>query len=265
MGKYASRAKAYGDAEGPFGFPMPSGVAREVERILKTLPADCRDLGLRRVSSRAVTLEVSEGERTDVSLVTSDAVDRDREVIMPEGGDWSQFLKNPVVTFAHRYDELPVGRALWVKRQRDGAANGWLAKTRYTPRPQGWRGQWFPDAVWHFVRSGDMPGKSIGFLPLEISAPGKDEIDARPEFSAVRTVIRRWLALEYAVAPVQSNPEALVVSAKAPAATTAVRDAATDAANAVNAVAKDEIDLAVGNLDVHLMVADEIERLRGRV
>ena len=74
----------------------------------------------------------------------------------------------------------------------------------------------------------------------------------------MRTVIRRWLALEYAVAPVQSNPEALVVSAKAPSATAAATDAA-------NAAAKEEIDLAVGKLDVHLMVADEIERLRGRV
>lgn len=257
MGKYASKSRAYGDAEGPFGFPMPSAVAREVERIWKRLPTACREMGFTRMAEPAVTVEVSADERTDVSLVTTDAVDRDREVVLPDGGDWRQFEKNPVVTFAHRYDELPVGRALWIKRHRDASHNGWLAKTHYTDRPEGWEGQWFPDALWHFVKSGDLPGKSIGFLPLEVSAPSAEEVSSRPDLKGVRRLIRRWLALEYAVAPVQSNPEALVIEAKY-----AVAPGSTKGDGAVTPAA---VRAAAAGMDIGEMVRSEFARLRGRV
>jgi hypothetical protein len=207
------------------------------------------------VAEPTVTIEIKDDERTDVSLVTTDAVDRDLEVVLPEGGDWSQFLRNPVVTFAHRYDELPVGRALWVKRHRDAMHNGWLAKTRYTVRPEGWEGQWFPDAVWHFVKAGDLPGKSIGFLPLEVSPPRDDEVAERAELSGVRMLIRRWLALEYAVAPVQSNPEALVVEAKADARRDKPRRGTQGA----------DLKKAIEAIDLGAMIRDEIDRLRGRI
>lgn len=209
MAKYTSR-KAYGDTEGPFGFPMPSAVAKEIERIQSDLPHDVKDLGFRRKAAPASARDL--GERMDISLVTTDAVDRDREVMLPQGGDWSQWRKNPAVTFAHKYDELPVGRGLWVKRARESGVNGWLAKTQYTERPAQWEGAWFADAVWHFVKSGDLPGKSIGFLPLAASPPEEKEIRAREELAGVTLIIRKWLALEYAVAPLPSNPDAIAVA-----------------------------------------------------
>ncbi len=274
MGKYADRKKAYGEAEGPFGFPMQSAVAREVESLWKGLPGECRRMGFKRIAEPTVTVEISQDERTDISLVTTDAVDRDLEVVLPEGGDWAQFLKNPVVTFAHRYDQLPVGRALWVKRHRDATYNGWLAKTKYTDRPGDWEGQWFPDAVWHFVREGHLPGKSIGFLPLEVSAPTRGEVEKRPELKSVRMLVRKWLALEYAVAPVQSNPEALVISAKRAEADEQSRKMVTgtsgehqqptngEASGASHHFSVEEI---VAGIDVAAMVAAEIERRVGRV
>lgn len=160
----------------------------------------------------ATKMDLVKGERADVSLITTDAIDRDFEVIYPKGGDWRQFKRNPVVTFNHQYAELPVGRSMWVKRERGEKSDGWLAKTQYTGRPDTWpkEAPWFPDAVWWFVSSGDLPGKSIGFIPLEYRAPTSDEIKARPELADVRAVIPRWLALEYAVATVQSNPDAIV-------------------------------------------------------
>ncbi|MCD6404719.1 MAG: hypothetical protein J7M19_02715 [Planctomycetes bacterium] len=265
MGKYASQ-KAYGDAEGPFGFPMKSAVAKEVERIWKGLPRECREMGFTRVAAAAASLEIKDGERADVSLVTTDCVDRDSEVMLPAGGDWSQFLKNPIVTFAHRYDELPVGRALWVKRYRDAEVNGWLAKTRYTERPGDWQGQWFPDAVWHFVKSGDLPGKSIGFLPLEVSPPETDELEKRPALTGVHAVIRRWLALEYAVAPVQSNPEALVVVKEMPAAMLSrTGKASLPARVRTDPVTRRVIRQAAAAVDIAKMVSDELDRRRGRV
>lgn len=212
--KYNS-VKAYGDAEGPFGFPMRSDVAKEVEQLVATLPANCRELvkdGPLRVVKVAAAMDFKEGERADISLITTATADRDFEVMLPQGGDFRQYRKNPVVTFAHKYSELPVGRSLWLKRQKDNDPNrdGWLAKTRYSTRPEDWEGGWFPDAVWHLISSGELPGKSIGFIPTEVRPPDEKEIRGRPELTKIRTIIAKWLVLEYAVAPVQANPDALV-------------------------------------------------------
>ena len=148
----------------------------------------------------------------DISLVTSDAVDRDNEVMLPSGANWTQFRKNPVVTWAHHYDELPVGRAMWVRRVKEEGQNGWLAKTRYTSAPEDWAGTWFPDAVWHMIKEGDLRGKSVGFIPTEMSSPTEKEIEARPALAGVSMMLRKFTILEYAVAPVQSNPDAYVVA-----------------------------------------------------
>ena len=207
--------KVYGQAEGPLGIPMQDAFAREVEALLKTIPAECKALvdaagGVIRRKAAPVKFELLPGERADVSLITTDAVDRDREVVLPGGGDWKSWTKGGgVVTFAHNYEQLPVGRALWIKRVEE-PANGWLAKTRYTPRPDDWRGDWFPDAVFAFVQDG-MRGKSIGFIPLEGSPPTEKDLTDRPELAGVRFIIRRWVGLEYAVAPIQSNPDAVAI------------------------------------------------------
>jgi hypothetical protein len=213
MNKYASTA-VYGNAVGPLGFPMRSDVASEIDSLIKTLDSDCRkyidDHGgvpRRLVAEKAQT---DEGERADVSVVTSEAVDRDSEVMLARGADWGQFRKNPVVTFAHDYRALPVGRAAWVKRQQN--PDRWIAKTLYSRRPEDWpeAQEWFPDAVWHMVNEGTLRGKSVGFIPTEISPPTEDDLKSRPDMAAVRAVIRKYTVIEYAVAPVQSNPEALV-------------------------------------------------------
>ena len=210
MSKYASK-KLYGEVvAGPGGDVMPEAIAQLIEKRLPSLPEECRKMGFRRLSYLPKGMEIQEGERADISFISTDAVDRDFEVLIPGGADFKQFKKNPVVTFAHNYSELPVGRALWVKRSKD--PDGWLAKTQYTTKPDGWEGPWFPDAVFHLVKSGDLAGKSVGFIPTEMSAPTEKEIVKRPEMASVGTVIRKWLVLEYAVAPVQSNPDALMVA-----------------------------------------------------
>jgi len=293
MAKYNS-TKAYGDCEGPFGFPMPSALAKEVEAIAKTLPKEIRDIGYQKRVTIAPQ-DIAKGERADISLITSDAVDRDFEVMIPKGGDWSQFKRNPVVTFAHSYDQLPVGRALWVKPVKDDKQAGWLAKTQYTERPEDWKDAWFPDAVWHFVKSGDLPGKSIGFLPMDGSPPEEKEIKARPELASVRFVIRKWLAFEYAAAPVQSNPDAIVVAVgKAKEAgleipsvifeemglvipmgkpafdwKALVKEDELDAPKAKRAprhiLTAESIARQIGSMDISKTVAQEMARLKGRV
>lgn len=215
--------KKYGDSIHDLGIPMPSELAFELDEIIKGLPQECRERGLIRKCYSAKKLEVDVNERTDMSIITNDAVDRDNEVIMPGGLDWKQFKKAGMpVPFAHDYTALPVGRGLGVWRERpaekshSSQRDGWAAKTLYATRPEGWSkdAPWLPDAILSMIDQKMLGGKSIGFIPTEYSSPTPQEIELRSELANVSYVIRKAIVIEYSVAPIQSNPEALVLGTK---------------------------------------------------
>jgi len=207
-----AKQKQSGLVEGPLGFPMREEAAREIDELLKVQPTG-EEYEYRHLSVAADEVKTDEEARTDTSFIMTDALDRDREVVLPGGGDFAQFRKNPVVTFAHRYDELPVGRALWLKRDEQNGRAGILAKTQYAAKPKDWGdAPWQPSAVWALVQQGVLKGKSIGFLPTQVRPPTEKDLKARPDWANVRSIVSKWLLLEYAVAPVPSNPDALVQS-----------------------------------------------------
>jgi hypothetical protein len=183
------------------GFVIPEALARKIDQLSRGLP---KELGYRRIARKSDEFTLDTGERTDVSLITTDALDRDGEVVLPAGGDWSTY--NRVVTFAHRYDQLPVGSNWWIRPR----GNGLIAKTHYPQKPTDWGdAPWLPSAVLHLMQQ-PVPtctGKSIGFLPLNVRAATSDEIARRPELRGV-PVIDRWIGVEYAVVPVPCNPDA---------------------------------------------------------
>jgi hypothetical protein len=161
-------------------------------------------MGYRRIARKSDEFTLDTGERTDVSLITTDALDRDGEVVIPSGGDWSTY--NRVVTFAHRYDQLPVGSNWWIRPK----GNGLIAKTHYPQKPADWGdAPWLPSAVLHLMQQ-PVPtctGKSIGFLPLNVRAASGDETMRNPTWRGA-TIIDRWIGVEYAVVPVPCNPDA---------------------------------------------------------
>lgn len=187
--------------EGPQGFSMPEATARRIEELAKSLPAD---FSYRRLARKAEEFRLEPGERTDVSLITTDSVDRQGEMVIPSGIDWSGY--NRVVTFAHRYDQLPVGSNWWMRSR----GNGLIAKTHYPAKPADWGdAPWLPSAVLHLMQQ-PVPtctGKSIGFLPLSIREATAAECRERPELKGV-PVIDKSAGIEYAVVPVPANPDA---------------------------------------------------------
>jgi hypothetical protein len=188
--------------EGPNGLSMPESTARRIEELAGSLP---KDFVYRRIARKSTEFKLDAGERTDVSVITTDALDHDGEVVLPGGIDWSGY--NRVVTFAHRYDQLPVGSNWWMRAR----GNGLIAKTHYPPRPADWgdAAPWLPSAVLHLMQQpvATCTGKSIGFLPLHIREATADERSRRPELAGV-PIIDKAAGLEYAVAPVPCNPEA---------------------------------------------------------
>jgi hypothetical protein len=188
--------------EGPGGLRMPELTARRIEALASKLP---KDFTYRRMARKSDEFRLDPGERTDVSVITTDALDRDGEVVLPGGIDWSGY--NRVVTFSHRYDQLPVGSNWWMRAR----GNGLIAKTHYPAKPADWGDAtpWLPSAVLHLMQQpvATCTGKSIGFLPLNIREANSEERSRRPELAGV-PIIDKAAGLEYAVAPVPCNPDA---------------------------------------------------------
>jgi hypothetical protein len=201
-------AKHYGSATGPLGFPMQDRQAFALDAVLKQLPQEPA-YAYRRLALEKATTELMPGERSDVSWITTEDVDRDREVVLAKGMNDSHFALNPVVTLNHSYWAPPVGRSLWRKRVKDGERQGVKAKTVYPPRPAGWPAdqEWRPDTTLSLIQSGLLNGKSIGFLPLKSREPTDRERESRPGWARVQRVIEEWLLLEYACCyfPCQQN------------------------------------------------------------
>lgn len=205
MSNNALLKRRYGNVvEGPQGLQMPEKVARIVEAAAKTLPKNDEHFNYRRRAFSAKQEDVDGGARTEVSTITTDAVDRDGECVLTSGGDWSSY--NKVVPFCHKYDQLPAGISLWISPK--GRAT--KAKTQYPPKPADWGdAAWMPSAIWAFINQPvpAMGDKSIGFLPLNVRGATPAEKAMRPELDRV-PIIDKWLGLEYSCVLVPCNQEA---------------------------------------------------------
>jgi hypothetical protein len=203
--------------EGPLGFPMPDKQARMLDTLLKAQPKG-KEYDYRR-AVKAGTSEVNPGERSDVSWISTESVDRTGEVVIAKGMNDSQFAVNPIVTLNHCYWQPAIGRSLWRKRVKDGDMQGIKAKTQYPPAPASWpEGETWPsDKVFGLVQSGLLNGKSIGFLPLKVHFPDPKEA-SKNGYPADCLVIDEWLLLEYAACLMPCNQDALteVVSKAGP-------------------------------------------------
>ncbi len=203
--------KSHNLTEGPLGFPMPDKSARAVDALLKSLPKT-KDYEYRKTLVGRPPTELNPGERSDVSWISTESVDRMGEVVVAKGMNDAQFQLNPLVTLGHAYWMPPVGKSLWRKRVRDGDLAGIKAKTQYPARPESWPAgdEWPPDKVLALVQAGLLQGKSIGFLPTRVHAPDTKEADEHGWGDRVGLVIDEWLLLEYACVFLPANQDSLV-------------------------------------------------------
>lgn len=205
--------RPYFDTEGPFGLPMRDDQAFRLERMLKSLPHDCRHQPRTAVLRKAPDC-VHVGERSDVSWISEESIDREGDIVLAAGMDDSHYALNPLVTMNHAYWLPPVGQSLWRRQATQGTLRGVKAKTRYLPRPDAWPRDrdWPPDLAFALVETGLLRGKSVGFLPLRIRRPTREETDRQPMLQRVRFIIEKWLLLEYACVYLPAQQHAVVES-----------------------------------------------------
>lgn len=151
-----------------------------------------------------MTLE--EGSREMVVKITSDALDRENEVLLPDGMDAKEFMRNPIVFATHDYGVKDVvGKVISLRRAKDY----WLAKVFMLPRPDGHEGEWLPDTILHIAKFGIM-GVSVGFSPLEDRQPTAKDVQTFGQ--AIQRVYSKWKLIELSIAPLPANQEALIMA-----------------------------------------------------
>jgi len=110
---------------------------------------------------------------------------------MPKGWDIENFLKNPVVLWAHNYSELPIAIAEKVEKIQEGLKIALrFASEKANPKAQ---------QVRLLVEEGIQKAVSVGFIPHE-----RDESDEK--------IITKAELLELSFVPVPANPNALALA-----------------------------------------------------
>jgi hypothetical protein len=147
--------------------------------------------------------DINEEERSVIAIISTDAIDRDQEVLVPRGMDADNFQKNPVVPWSHRADQPPVGKALWVKR----GTKRITAKVKFATTERA-------EEVWQLFKGGFLNAFSVGFKPKEGRRPTPDDIKSNPNLADARFLFTKWELLEFSPVTVPANAEALAQAIK---------------------------------------------------
>lgn len=115
-----------------------------MERVEKTLGFEIR--------------EIDEKKRSFLAVASTGEVDRDGDRIRVSGWDLTNFLKNPVIPWAHDYTRPPVAKAL--SAEVTGSS---LVFRPAFPAPGDYP---FADTIWRLYKDGFLRAFSVGFRPL---------------------------------------------------------------------------------------------------
>lgn len=130
---------------------------------------------------------VDEKEHSIIHYISTPYPDRSGEVMNPEGCDYSEYTKNPVVFFSHRSRDLPIGRNEFIEI----TGKGIIAKTIFDTSD-------FAKEIFRLNAEGFLNSWSIGFSYSEPPVL-KDGI----------FYVNNWKLLEYSSVPIPANPECI--------------------------------------------------------
>lgn len=189
---------------------MKAWTLDEIKETMKTHTNPSTLEGFRRkyyCGKGAADLEVAEGAREFIAKITTNAIDRDKEIVRPEGIDFSNFTANPVILWAHDYDEPAIGKAQWIKRWKEnGKFKGHISKGVIAKDIAK------AEDIFKLIQQEVLRTFSIGFVPIKGHEPTEDEIKKDSSLKNVRYIHDTISMLEYSIVNVPSNPEATMLA-----------------------------------------------------
>jgi HK97 family phage prohead protease len=123
-------------------------------------------------------------------------LDRYCERIDPAGWDFSQYVKNPVIEWAHCFHIPAIGKAENIHADENGL-HGVLFFNDKSFDPFGW-------SIVERVKAGVIRAGSVGFRVMEIEIPSKEDSK-----DGTALIFRKQELLEFSICNVPANPFAL--------------------------------------------------------
>ena len=157
-----------------------------------------REAAIRKEYTSLIKQVGSEEDRSLSFTISTDSVDRHGDTVSATGWQTANFMRNPVVLFAHAYDSLPVGKAVSLTPMPHGLRSTvQFASAAMNP---------FAEQVFLLCKGGFLNACSVGFIPLEYE-------EAYDRTGTYPMNITKQELLEFSIVPVPANGEALMARA----------------------------------------------------
>lgn len=124
-------------------------------------------------------------------VISSESVDRDRDIIKLDAWDFEEYMRNPVVLASHDHQRLPVGKSV------DIGVRGSALKATVEFPPVGIYD--YADTVHDMVEAGFLKAASVGFRATQAEPNGLGGM-----------TIKKATLLEWSICSIGSNPDAMV-------------------------------------------------------
>jgi HK97 family phage prohead protease len=142
-------------------------------------------------------------ERSFIAWASKPVLDRDGEIIANDAWDIENYDKNRVLLWAHDYSLPPVGKAMWVKVQK----NGMKFKPKFAPTAMG-------REIYELYKGGFLNSFSVGFIPRDFEEDEEETVEFMGffggKFEKPLLTYTDVELLEISCVPVPSCPDALV-------------------------------------------------------
>lgn len=146
-------------------------------------------------------LNQEDSRRSLWAVASLEEPDREGDVILAAGWELENYRKNPVILFAHKYDQPPVARALEVGVSQKGLR----FRAQFPSRKE----YPFADTIYQLYRGGYLRSFSVGFIPKL----WEDRKPASGDGQGGR-LFRRHELVEISVVPIPTHPRALAEAQK---------------------------------------------------
>ena len=175
---------------------------------------------------------IGDGLTKFTAIITTHAIDRDQDVVIPSGMNSKEYESNPVLLYSHDPNK-PIGKMVTMRRGESSIDADFVL----APRPDTHEGEWLPDTVGALMKFGALKGVSIGYMALDGGVRRASKEDATKYGAGVKQVYSKWKLLEVSVVSIPSNQEALINAVSKGIVTTA-------SLKALGCVVPDDVKLA---------------------
>lgn len=148
-------------------------------------------------SARIIEHNYDDANTTIEGIITSESMDRDKDIVYRDGVDIKRYLNNPIVLWNHDHN-TPIGKSEKMRKTKlEDGTKILKAKTKFAKTQ-------FAQDLYQMVKEGILNAFSIGFIPTEM--------ESRKDDNGHGWNIYKSELLEYSLVSVPANPDAIVTS-----------------------------------------------------